>query len=239
MCLASSEICVARNARASCDGAAIANGSSSVVTRSSPRKNEERLHCMNSRCSSVKASDSQSARSSREVERLGAPRLVLPAREELLVRGGRLDDSVERRHDLVDVGVEEDLEGLCVGRHPGASLPSGSMPGTLLPDRSVNTSAGGGGPSVGSAAWKRAELTRRQLVARGTLGGLALTGASLAFPAVGGRLEDGRVRLTNLVANPRAARSLTGWASSVPGGRGSPWCGAAMTGSAPAAPRSS
>jgi len=42
-------------------GAAIANGSSSVVTRSSPRKNEDRLQSMNSRCSSVKASDSHSA----------------------------------------------------------------------------------------------------------------------------------------------------------------------------------
>src|SRR5215213_9674774 len=61
MCLASSEICVARNARASIDGAAIANGSSSVVTRSSPRKNDDRLQSMYSRSGPVQTSDSHSA----------------------------------------------------------------------------------------------------------------------------------------------------------------------------------
>ena len=47
---------MARKARASCEGAAIANGSSSVVTRSSPRKNDDRLHWMNSFWSGLKPS---------------------------------------------------------------------------------------------------------------------------------------------------------------------------------------
>ena len=52
-CRASSAICEARKMRWSSVGAAIANGSSSVVTRSSPMKNERHAdHCMNAVCSS-------------------------------------------------------------------------------------------------------------------------------------------------------------------------------------------
>ena len=50
-----------------------------------------------------------------EVEVLGRPVLALPAHEQLLVGGGGLDDPVEPRHHLVDVAVQEDLEGLVLG----------------------------------------------------------------------------------------------------------------------------
>ena len=53
MCLASSEICVVRNTWASWDGAPSANGSSSTVTRSSPRKNCEKPNSRKRRSSSV------------------------------------------------------------------------------------------------------------------------------------------------------------------------------------------
>ncbi len=64
MCFASSEICVVRNACASSVGAAIANGSSSTVTRSSPRKNSEKPNIMKSRSSCVIRSGSAHWRAS-------------------------------------------------------------------------------------------------------------------------------------------------------------------------------
>src|SRR5947209_2394330 len=60
-------------------------------------------------------------------------------------------------------------------------------------------------------------LTRRQLVARGAVGGLALTAAGWAFPSSSARLQSESGRLLNLVANPRGARSLDGWEALVPG----------------------
>src|SRR5947209_2430836 len=60
-------------------------------------------------------------------------------------------------------------------------------------------------------------LTRRQLVARGALGGLVLTGAGWAFPSSSARLQSESGRMLNLVANPRAKRSLDGWDALVPG----------------------
>jgi hypothetical protein len=63
-----------------------------------------------------------------EVEVLGGPVLALPAREELLVGWGRFDDAVEARHHLVDVAVEEDLQGLVLGIHLGRAV-SGSVLG--------------------------------------------------------------------------------------------------------------
>ncbi len=97
-------------------GAAIANGRSSTVTRSSAMKNsreaerEELAHLVGEH---VRVRPLAGVLG--EVEVLGRPVLALPAGEELLVGGGRLDDAVEARHDLVDVAVEEDLEGLVLG----------------------------------------------------------------------------------------------------------------------------
>jgi hypothetical protein len=53
-----------------------------------------------------------------EVELLGAPGLVLPAREKARVGGGGLHDAVESRHHAVDVGVQQYLQGVVLRADP-------------------------------------------------------------------------------------------------------------------------
>ena len=91
-------------------------GSSSTVTRSSPRKNSREAELEELALllgEHVRVGPLPCVLG--EVEVLGRPVLALPAHEQLLVGGGGLDDLVEARHHLVDVAVQQDGEGLVLG----------------------------------------------------------------------------------------------------------------------------